>query len=70
VPQGQRLLLQVASVVVKDVPFALLRAIAELTDEALRRDWPTCSPPKFLHETGLYPDLDTLIQAALPTLHV
>ncbi len=35
-PEDKRLL-QTASVVGKDVPYALLQAIAELPDEALRR---------------------------------
>ena len=54
-PEDRRLL-QVASVVGKDVPFAVLQAIAEVPDEALRRGLESLRPPSFLTETGLYPD--------------
>jgi class 3 adenylate cyclase/tetratricopeptide (TPR) repeat protein len=56
-PEDKRLL-QVASVVGKDVPFALLQAIAEVPDEALRRGLDHLQAAEFLHETGLYPDLE------------
>ena len=49
-------LLQTASVVGKDVPFALLQAIADLPDEALRRGLDHLQAAEFLYETGLYPD--------------
>jgi hypothetical protein len=54
-PEDKRLL-QVASVVGKDVPFALLRAIAELPDEALRRGLDRLQSAEFLYETKLFPD--------------
>jgi predicted ATPase len=49
-------LLQIASVVGKDVPFALLQAIAELPDEALRRGLDHLQAAEFLYEIGLYVD--------------
>ena len=58
-------LLQVASVVGKDVPFALLQAIAELSDEALRRGVEHLQSAEFLYETGLYPDLEYSFKHAL-----
>src|SRR3989449_377170 len=63
-PEDKRLL-QVASVVGKDVPFALLQAIAELQDEALRRGLESLQSAEFLYETGLYPDLEYSFKHAL-----
>jgi class 3 adenylate cyclase len=61
----QKRLLQTASVVGKDVPFALLQAIAELPDEALRRGLDHLQAGEFLYETGLYPDLEYSFKHAL-----
>jgi class 3 adenylate cyclase/tetratricopeptide (TPR) repeat protein len=63
-PEDKRLL-QTASVVGKDVPFALLQAIAELPDEALRRGLDQLQAAEFLYETGLYPDLEYSFTHAL-----
>ena len=63
-PEDKRLL-QVASVVGKDVPFALLQAIADLPDEALRRGLDHLQATEFLYETGLYPDLEYSFKHAL-----
>jgi class 3 adenylate cyclase/tetratricopeptide (TPR) repeat protein len=63
-PEDKRLL-QVASVVGKEVPFALLLAIAELPDEALRRGLDHLQDAEFLHETGLFPDLEYGFKHAL-----
>jgi class 3 adenylate cyclase/tetratricopeptide (TPR) repeat protein len=62
-------LLQTASVVGKDVPFALLQAIAELPDEPLRGGLDRLLAAEFLNETGLYPDLQYSFKHAL-TLEV
>jgi class 3 adenylate cyclase/tetratricopeptide (TPR) repeat protein len=64
VPEDKRLL-QTASVVGKDVPFALLQAIADLPDEALRRGLDRLQAAELLHETGLYPDLEYCFKHAL-----
>src|SRR5262249_7498514 len=64
VPEDKRLL-QVASVVGKDVPFALLQAIADLPDEALRRGLDHLQAAEFLYETGLFPDLEYSFKHAL-----
>jgi class 3 adenylate cyclase/tetratricopeptide (TPR) repeat protein len=61
----EKRLLQTASVVGKDVPFALLQAIADLPDETLRRGLDYLQAAEFLHETGLYPDLDYSFTHAL-----
>jgi tetratricopeptide (TPR) repeat protein len=64
-PPEDKRLLQVASVVGKDVPFALLQAIAELPDEALRRGLDHLQAAEFLDETGLYPDVEHSFTHAL-----
>jgi class 3 adenylate cyclase len=62
-------LLQVASVVGKHVPLALLQAIADLPEEALRRGLDHLQAAEFLYETGLFPDLEYSFKHAL-TLEV
>jgi class 3 adenylate cyclase/tetratricopeptide (TPR) repeat protein len=64
-PPEDKRLLQVASVVGKDVPLALLQAIAELPDEALRRGLDHLQGAEFLYETGLFPDLEYTFKHAL-----
>jgi class 3 adenylate cyclase/tetratricopeptide (TPR) repeat protein len=64
-PPEDKRLLQTASVVGKDVPFALLQAIAELPDEALRRGVDHLQAAEFLDETGLFPDLEYSFKHAL-----
>jgi tetratricopeptide (TPR) repeat protein len=64
-PPEDKRLLQTASVVGKDVPFALLQAIAELPDAALRRGLDHLQAAEFLYETGLYPDLEYAFTHAL-----
>jgi len=64
-PPEEKRLLQVASVVGKDVPLVLLQAIAELPDEALRRGLDHLQTAEFLYETGLYPDLEYTFTHAL-----
>ena len=63
-PEDKRLL-QTASVVGKDVPFALLQGIAELPDEALRGGLDRLRAAEFLYETGLFPDLEYAFKHAL-----
>jgi tetratricopeptide (TPR) repeat protein len=63
-PEDRRLL-QVASVVGKDVPFAVLQAIADVPDEALRRGLESLQAAEFFYETGLYPDLAYSFRHAL-----
>src|SRR5207245_837535 len=52
-------LLQTASVIGKDVPFALLHAIAELPEDALRRALAHLQGAEFLYETLPVPDLES-----------
>jgi class 3 adenylate cyclase/tetratricopeptide (TPR) repeat protein len=63
-PEDKRLL-QSASVVGKDVPFALLQAIADLPDEDLHRALGRLQAAEFLNETKLYPDLEYSFKHAL-----
>jgi tetratricopeptide (TPR) repeat protein len=64
-PPEDKRLLQVASVVGKDVPFALLQEIADLSDEALRRGLDRLQAAEFVYETGLFPDLEYSFKHAL-----
>jgi class 3 adenylate cyclase/tetratricopeptide (TPR) repeat protein len=64
-PLEDKRLLQTASVVGKDVPFALLKAITELPDEGLRRGLDHLQAAAFLYETGLSPDLEYSFKHAL-----
>jgi class 3 adenylate cyclase len=54
-PPEEKRLLQTAAVVGKDVPFALLQAIAELPEEALRHGLTHLQAAEFLYETSLFP---------------
>jgi class 3 adenylate cyclase/tetratricopeptide (TPR) repeat protein len=63
-PEEKRLL-QTAAVIGKDVPFALLRAIAEDADEPLRRGLAALQAAEFIHETQLFPDREYSFKHAL-----
>jgi class 3 adenylate cyclase/tetratricopeptide (TPR) repeat protein len=63
-PEDKRLL-QTASVIGKDVPLALLQAIAELPDDALGGGLDRLQSAEFLYETGLYPELEYSFKHAL-----
>jgi class 3 adenylate cyclase/tetratricopeptide (TPR) repeat protein len=58
-------LLQAASVIGKDVPFALLRAIAEGSEDDLRRGLSHLLAAEFLYEARLFPDLEYTFKHAL-----
>jgi tetratricopeptide (TPR) repeat protein len=58
-------LLQAASVVGKDVPFALLQAIADLPDDGLRQGLARLQAAEFLYEARLFPDLEYTFKHAL-----
>jgi len=63
-PEDKRLL-QAASVIGKDVPFTLLRAIAEAPAEALPRGLSHLQAAEFLYEARLFPDLEYTFKHAL-----
>src|SRR5262249_51435639 len=64
-PPEEKRLLQTASVVGKDVPFALLQAIADLPEDHLRRGLAHLQSAEFLYETSLFPDLEYTFKHAL-----
>jgi class 3 adenylate cyclase/tetratricopeptide (TPR) repeat protein len=63
-PEDKRLL-QAASIIGKDVPFALLDAIAELPEEALRSGLLRLQSAEFIYETMLFPALEYTFKHAL-----
>jgi predicted ATPase len=63
-PEDKRVL-QMAAVIGKDVPFALLQAIAELPNDALRNALDHLQAAEFLYEAGLFPDLEYSFKHAL-----
>ena len=63
-PEDKRLL-QVASVVGKDVPWVLLQAVGDLPDEALCGGLDHLQSAEFLYETGLFLDLEYSFTHAL-----
>src|SRR5713226_10151767 len=63
-PEAKRLL-QITSVVGKDVPFALLRMIAGLPEEALRRDLNALQSAGFLYQNRLDENLECAFKHAL-----
>ena len=64
-PSLEKHLLQVASVVGTEVPFALLQAVAELPDETLRRGLAHLQGAEFVYETGPFSDLGYTFKHAL-----
>jgi tetratricopeptide (TPR) repeat protein len=63
-PEEKRLL-QTAAVIGTDVPFALLRAIADLPEEALHRCLAHLQAAEFLYETRLFPEPEYTFKHAL-----
>ena len=64
-PPEDKWLLQAASVVGKDVPFALLHAVADVPEDGLRRGLSHLQAAEFLYETSLFPDLEYTFKHAL-----
>jgi len=64
-PPEDKRLLQAAAVIGKDVPFALLQAIADVPEESLRRGLTHLQAAEFLYETSLFPDLEYTFKHAL-----
>jgi class 3 adenylate cyclase/tetratricopeptide (TPR) repeat protein len=58
-------LLQAAAVVGKDVPFALLLAVADLDEDGLRRGLGRLQAAEFLYEARLFPELEFTFKHAL-----
>ena len=64
-PAEEKQLLQIASVIGKDVPFVLLHAVAEAAEEAVHRGLTHLQAAEFLYETRLFPDLEYTFKHAL-----
>jgi class 3 adenylate cyclase/tetratricopeptide (TPR) repeat protein len=64
-PPEEKRLLQVASVVGKDVPVALLQAIAELPEADLQRSLTHLQAAEFLYEMRFFPELEYTFKHAL-----
>jgi tetratricopeptide (TPR) repeat protein len=64
-PPEEKHLLQSAAVIGKDVPFALLLAIAELAEDTVRNCLSHLQAAEFLYETRLFPDLEYSFKHAL-----
>ena len=62
---GDKRLLQAAAVIGQSVPFALLEAIADLPDDALRRGLARLQTGEFVYEARLFPDLEYTFKHAL-----
>jgi class 3 adenylate cyclase/tetratricopeptide (TPR) repeat protein len=64
-PADDKLLLQTASVIGKDVPFALLHAVTELTEDAVHRGVAHLQEAEFLYEARLFPNPEYTFKHAL-----
>jgi tetratricopeptide (TPR) repeat protein len=62
---AEKRLLQSAAVIGKDVPFALLAAIADEREEELRRGLASIQAAEFLYEVSLFPDAEYTFKHAL-----
>jgi predicted ATPase len=64
-PVNDKRLLQNASVIGKEVPFELLQAVAEQSDQALRQGLANLQIGEFIYETQLFPDVVYTFKHAL-----
>jgi class 3 adenylate cyclase/tetratricopeptide (TPR) repeat protein len=64
-PLEDKRLLQTAAVIGKDVPYALLIAIAELSEDDLRQGLAHLQAAELLYETSLFPDVEHTFKHAL-----
>jgi class 3 adenylate cyclase/tetratricopeptide (TPR) repeat protein len=64
-PPEEKRLLQTAAVIGTEVPLPLLRAIAEMSDDELRRGLAHLQAAEFLYETSLFPELTYTFKHAL-----
>jgi class 3 adenylate cyclase/tetratricopeptide (TPR) repeat protein len=64
-PPEEKRFLQTAAVIGTEVPFALLQAIGELSEEELRRGLGHLQAAEFLYETSLFPELAYTFKHAL-----
>jgi class 3 adenylate cyclase/tetratricopeptide (TPR) repeat protein len=64
-PPDEKRLLQAAAVIGRDVPLALLQAIAEFREELLRLGLVHLQAAEFLYETRLFPEIEYTFKHAL-----
>jgi tetratricopeptide (TPR) repeat protein len=64
-PPAEKTLLQTAAVIGKDVPGALLQAVADEPEAELQRSLAHLQAAEFLYETALFPDLEYTFKHAL-----
>src|SRR5262249_3593187 len=64
-PPEEKRLLQSASVIGREVPFALLQALEDRPEEALRRGLADLQGAEFLYEKTLFPELEFTFKHAL-----
>jgi predicted ATPase len=64
-PPAEKRLLQTAAFIGKDVPFAVLQTITELSEEALRRGLEGCQAAEFLYEMRCFPVREYTFKHAL-----
>ena len=64
-PPEEKHLLQTAAVIGKDVPFVLLQAIADQSEEELRQRLTRLQAAEFLYETSLFPEIEYTFKHAL-----
>jgi len=64
-PPEEKALLQVAAVIGKDMPLALLQAVADLPEESLHASLMRLQKSEFLYETRLVPEVECAFKHAL-----
>ena len=64
-PPDDKRLLQTASVIGKDLPWALLLAISEMSEDDLRRGLARLQAAEFVYEAKLFPDVEYTFKHAL-----
>jgi predicted ATPase len=64
-PPEDKTLLQTAAVIGKDVPFPLLQAITELSEESIHGALSHLQTAEFLYEVSLFPELEYMFKHAL-----
>jgi tetratricopeptide (TPR) repeat protein len=64
-PPEEKRLLQAASIIGKDVPFALLQTVADSSEDDLRRALGHLQAAEFLYEASIFPDLEYTFKHAL-----
>jgi tetratricopeptide (TPR) repeat protein len=64
-PSEEKRLLQSASVIGKDVPLLLLRAVCEMSESDLQRSLAHLQSSEFLYEMSLFPDIQYIFKHAL-----